>query len=104
MRRGLPCADSQALLDLPLFFSTFGPARLRVPVACPRCSAVLFCGAECRDVAERTHHGVECGVLPLLWGSGASITCLMALRAISQLPKGGESESGRSGQVCPDAD
>ncbi|XP_026278286.1 SET and MYND domain-containing protein 4-like [Frankliniella occidentalis] len=62
--------------------------RLRAPVACPRCSAVLFCSAACRTQAERTHHAVECSVLPLLWASGASITCLMALRAIAQLPKG----------------
>ncbi|KAJ1520536.1 hypothetical protein ONE63_003655 [Megalurothrips usitatus] len=62
--------------------------RLRAPVACPRCSAVLYCGEACRAQAERTHHTVECAVLPLLWSSGASITCLMALRAVSQLPKG----------------
>ncbi len=57
-------------------------------MACPRCSAVLFCSAGCRARAERTHHAVECSVLPLLWASGASITCLMALRAIAQLPRG----------------
>lgn len=58
--------------------------RLIAPVPCPRCSSVAFCTVTCQQEALSSHHSVECGVLPLLWASGASVTCLMALRIVSQ--------------------
>ncbi|KAF6205866.1 hypothetical protein GE061_020040 [Apolygus lucorum] len=53
---------------------------------CQKCSAVIFCGPKCQQMAYKTHHKHECEVLKTLWESGASITCLMALRIIIQKP------------------
>ncbi|CAG2067077.1 unnamed protein product, partial [Timema podura] len=53
-------------------------------VPCPHCCNVAFCSAACQQVALSTHHRVECPVLEVLWESGASVTCLMALRILSQ--------------------
>lgn len=53
-------------------------------MACDSCADVIFCSEECRDIACNGYHKFECGLLPHLWNSGASITCLMALRIITQ--------------------
>uniref|UniRef100_A0A146LER3 Protein-lysine N-methyltransferase SMYD4 n=1 Tax=Lygus hesperus TaxID=30085 RepID=A0A146LER3_LYGHE len=53
---------------------------------CPNCSAVIFCSPKCQQLASKTHHKYECEVLRTLWESGASITCLLALRIIIQKP------------------
>ncbi|XP_047102069.1 SET and MYND domain-containing protein 4-like isoform X2 [Schistocerca piceifrons] len=58
--------------------------RFSYPVPCPNCSAIAFCSNFCRDRALESHHKMECGILQILWDSGASVTCLMALRIISQ--------------------
>ena len=63
-------------------------ARLRAPLPCPTCAAVAFCSDSCRRAATATHHALECGLLDTLWRSGASVTCLMALRALTQKPPG----------------
>ncbi|XP_052868960.1 SET and MYND domain-containing protein 4 [Anopheles cruzii] len=58
--------------------------RAAVPIACARCSDVVFCSDECEAKANGSYHRYECGFLPTLWASGASITCHMALRMITQ--------------------
>lgn len=58
--------------------------RTNVPISCNHCADVVFCSEKCRDDAWNTFHQIECGVIQHLWNSGASITCQMALRAISQ--------------------
>ncbi|XP_014292302.1 SET and MYND domain-containing protein 4 [Halyomorpha halys] len=51
---------------------------------CPLCDQVKFCSERCQKLALSTYHLIECPILQTLWGSGISITCLMALRIISQ--------------------
>lgn len=58
--------------------------RSTIPIACNKCADIIFCSEKCRDVAMNTYHKYECGILGHLWNSGASITCLMALRIITQ--------------------
>lgn len=58
--------------------------RTDIPIACKQCADVIFCSTKCRDDAWNTFHRHECGIMLHLWNSGASITCQMALRAISQ--------------------
>lgn len=60
--------------------------RTNVPIACSNCADVVFCSEKCRDAACKSFHRIECGIMQHLWNSGASITCQMALRAISQKP------------------
>lgn len=58
--------------------------RTVAPIACPTCSNVIFCSSNCLDVAMKSYHKIECGILSTFWKSGASITCYMALRIMSQ--------------------
>ncbi|XP_055640402.1 uncharacterized protein LOC129777865 [Toxorhynchites rutilus septentrionalis] len=58
--------------------------RVNVPVCCPKCADVVFCSEECEKAASSSFHRYECGFLPIFWKSGASITCHMALRMITQ--------------------
>ncbi|KAJ6633064.1 SET and MYND domain-containing protein 4, partial [Pseudolycoriella hygida] len=58
--------------------------RSAAPLPCKNCSNVIFCSVECRDKATSTYHRFECGILKLLWNSGSSINCHMALRIMSQ--------------------
>ncbi|CAH1402398.1 unnamed protein product [Nezara viridula] len=51
---------------------------------CPLCDRVKFCSERCQKLALSTYHLIECPILQALWESGISITCLMALRIISQ--------------------
>ncbi|KAG5673986.1 hypothetical protein PVAND_003982 [Polypedilum vanderplanki] len=60
--------------------------RINVPIACSNCADVIYCSENCRDNSWKTFHRFECGIIQHLWSSGASITCQMALRAISQKP------------------
>ncbi|XP_014249101.1 SET and MYND domain-containing protein 4-like [Cimex lectularius] len=60
--------------------------RVKGGEPCPGCANVRFCSDQCSKVAMKTHHGVECKILKTLWESGASVTCFMALRIISQHP------------------
>ena len=58
--------------------------RTIAPYACTICTNVIFCSIKCRDIATNTYHQFECGILNILWKSGSSINCHMALRMISQ--------------------
>lgn len=58
--------------------------RTGIPIACNYCADVIFCSRKCRDKAWNSFHKTECGIMQHLWNSGVSITCQMALRAISQ--------------------
>ncbi|KAM3966739.1 SET and MYND domain containing, class 4, member 3 [Aphomia sociella] len=58
-----------------------------IPLACPTCPNVIFCSDKCLEVAQNSYHGYECHILPLLWKSGCSITCHIALRMITQNKK-----------------
>ncbi|XP_019536792.2 SET and MYND domain-containing protein 4 [Aedes albopictus] len=58
--------------------------RVTIPVCCPKCSDVIFCSEACEKKANSSYHQYECGFLPIFWRSGASITCHMALRMITQ--------------------
>ncbi|XP_068628489.1 SET and MYND domain-containing protein 4-like [Battus philenor] len=58
-----------------------------IPLPCPKCPNVIFCSEKCSDVAQKTYHRYECHFLPLLWKSGCSITCHIALRMITQTTK-----------------
>ncbi|XP_065073779.1 SET and MYND domain-containing protein 4 [Ochlerotatus camptorhynchus] len=58
--------------------------RVSIPICCPKCSDVIFCSETCEKEANSSYHQYECGFLPIFWKSGASITCHMALRMITQ--------------------
>ncbi|CAH2100286.1 unnamed protein product [Euphydryas editha] len=58
-----------------------------IPIPCPKCPNVIFCSDKCLDAALQSYHGYECHILPLLWKSGCSITCHIALRMITQKTK-----------------
>ncbi|RZC42755.1 SET and MYND domain-containing protein 4 [Asbolus verrucosus] len=58
------------------------------PIACPNCGYVVFCSLNCERQANSTYHKIECRIQPILFQSGASINCSMALRMISQKPHG----------------
>jgi SET and MYND domain-containing protein 4 len=58
--------------------------RCNIPIACTRCSDVIFCSKKCLNDAMNTFHKYECGTMQHLWNSGISITCQMALRIIAQ--------------------
>uniref|UniRef100_A0A182TQX6 MYND-type domain-containing protein n=1 Tax=Anopheles melas TaxID=34690 RepID=A0A182TQX6_9DIPT len=75
---------SVLLEDYSLDHCTHCFKRVSVPIACPLCADVVFCSDDCETKANATYHRYECGFLPILWGSGASITCHMALRMITQ--------------------
>ncbi|XP_063394307.1 SET and MYND domain-containing protein 4 [Cydia fagiglandana] len=55
-----------------------------IPLACPNCPNVIFCSDNCLEAAQKSYHAYECHILPLLWQSGCSITCHIALRMITQ--------------------
>ncbi|VVC29601.1 Tetratricopeptide repeat,Tetratricopeptide repeat-containing domain,Tetratricopeptide-like helical [Cinara cedri] len=61
-------------------------AKLVAPVPCPGCNRVAFCGDRCKRVALKSYHAIECPLLPTLFATGVSITCLIALRIITQQP------------------
>lgn len=71
----------QVLSDLFIFF------RCVIPLPCPKCPNVVFCSDKCSEVAQKSYHAYECHILPLLWMSGCSITCHIALRMITQHAK-----------------
>ncbi|VVD06120.1 unnamed protein product [Leptidea sinapis] len=61
--------------------------RCPIPMACPKCPNVVFCSENCQEIALKSYHGYECQILPLIWKSGCSITCHIALRMITQNTK-----------------
>lgn len=56
--------------------------RSIAPLYCHNCCNAIFCSELCQTNAS--HHRFECGLLPVIWNSGSSITCHLALRIISQ--------------------
>lgn len=60
--------------------------RSVVPVACSRCADVIYCSEQCREEAANKFHKYECGIVPILWRSGASINNHIALRIIASKP------------------
>ncbi|XP_047035670.1 SET and MYND domain-containing protein 4 [Helicoverpa zea] len=58
-----------------------------IPLPCPKCPNVVFCSDKCLETAQKSYHGFECHILPLIWKSGCSITCHIALRMITQRKK-----------------
>ncbi|CAB3257269.1 unnamed protein product [Arctia plantaginis] len=58
-----------------------------IPISCPKCPNVVFCSDKCSNYAQKSYHGYECHILPLIWKSGCSITCHIALRMITQNTK-----------------
>ncbi|XP_025202672.1 SET and MYND domain-containing protein 4 [Melanaphis sacchari] len=60
--------------------------RLVAPLPCPDCERVAFCGEFCKRIALESYHAIECSMLPALFSAGVSITCLIALRIITQQP------------------
>lgn len=60
--------------------------RLMAPLPCPDCERVAFCGEFCKRTALESYHAIECSMLPALFSAGVSITCLIALRIITQQP------------------
>ncbi|XP_026323810.1 SET and MYND domain-containing protein 4 [Hyposmocoma kahamanoa] len=55
-----------------------------IPLPCPNCPNVIFCSDKCLEIAQKSYHAYECHILPLLWKSGCSVTCHIALRLITQ--------------------
>lgn len=53
------------------------------PAACYNCSCIAYCSPCCRDTDAEMHLR-ECKLLPILWHSKASVTCFLALRAITR--------------------
>lgn len=58
-----------------------------IPLPCPKCPNVVFCSDKCLDYAQKSYHSYECHILPVIWKSGCSITCHIALRMITQNKK-----------------
>ncbi|XP_072746253.1 SET and MYND domain-containing protein 4 isoform X2 [Anoplolepis gracilipes] len=61
----------------------FARIFVSIPAACCTCSCVAYCSRRCRDMDAKVHLR-ECKLLPILWHSKASVTCFLALRAITQ--------------------
>ncbi|KAK0172396.1 hypothetical protein PV328_005718 [Microctonus aethiopoides] len=55
------------------------------PAACNTCTLIAYCSPSCRNADAKTHLN-ECTILGPLWLSNASITCLMAIKAVIQTP------------------
>ncbi|XP_037806669.1 SET and MYND domain-containing protein 4 [Lucilia sericata] len=60
--------------------------RTAIPVACPKCADVIYCSEKCQQRAMSSYHKYECGMLPTIWRSGASVNCHMALRIFANKP------------------
>ncbi len=58
----------------------FAPIRGVVP--CLRCSWVCYCSSDCREIASKSYHKYECGILKLLLESGFNCYPYLALRAL----------------------
>lgn len=83
-RRSQPGLFRTLVFLLSVVDANFVSFRSAAPLPCKDCCNVIFCSIECRDLATSTYHKFECGILKLLWNSGSSINCHMALRMISQ--------------------
>lgn len=47
---------------------------------------MVYCSEQCQQRAAKQHHRFECGILPVIWRSGASINNHMALRIVASKP------------------
>lgn len=56
--------------------------RSIAPIVCHKCVNAIFCSETCQESASFHKH--ECGLLPVIWNSGSSITCHLALRIVAQ--------------------
>ncbi|KAI4487055.1 hypothetical protein M0802_012078 [Mischocyttarus mexicanus] len=68
-----------------LCFFCFSKIIVPIPAACNVCSCIAYCSTRCRDKDAQVHM-YECNLLPVLWLSQASITCILALRTLLQKP------------------
>lgn len=77
----------QCILHCILYYLLYNVhRRLMAPLPCPDCERVAFCGEFCKRTALESYHAIECSMLPALFSAGVSITCLIALRIITQQP------------------
>lgn len=58
--------------------------RCFIPLPCPNCPNVVFCSEKCLERSTKSYHAYECHILPLIWKSGCSIICHIALRMITE--------------------
>lgn len=72
------------MCDIVYYNLLFYLYRTIAPIVCPNCPNIIFCSEKCKEIAMHSYHKIECNVLPLIWRSGSSINCHMALRIISQ--------------------
>ncbi|XP_011695563.1 PREDICTED: SET and MYND domain-containing protein 4 [Wasmannia auropunctata] len=77
------CASLLAENRLTHCHLCFARIFVPMPAACGTCNHVAYCSRRCRD-ADTQVHSRECKLLPALWHSRASVTCFLALRAITQ--------------------
>ncbi|CAK9796407.1 SET and MYND domain-containing protein 4 [Anthophora plagiata] len=54
-----------------------------IPADCQTCSYVAYCSTSCRDEDAKMHEN-ECTLLPILWTSKISVTCFLAIKAVTQ--------------------
>ncbi|XP_078044040.1 protein-lysine N-methyltransferase SMYD4 [Augochlora pura] len=79
------CAFLLAEYRLTHCNSCFTRVIVPIPAACNVCSCVAYCSIRCRNADAKVHQN-ECVLLPTLWYSNTSVTCFLALRAITQRP------------------
>ncbi|EFN88450.1 SET and MYND domain-containing protein 4 [Harpegnathos saltator] len=79
------CASLLAENRLTHCHLCFARIFVPIPAACRTCSCVAYCSRRCRDRDAQVHLR-ECSLLPVLWHSKASVTCFLALKAITQRP------------------
>ena len=59
----------------------FIPVRGVIP--CKKCTWVIYCSPECRDIADQSYHKTECGIIKLLLESGLNVYAYLVLRLIA---------------------
>lgn len=67
-----------------IVYSCFFAFRVLSPFPCLKCTAVIFCSSKCREIAMNSYHKYECSFHGSLLTEGASITCCLAVRLITQ--------------------
>ncbi|XP_025086995.1 SET and MYND domain-containing protein 4-like isoform X3 [Pomacea canaliculata] len=77
------------------------------PIGCQRCSHVLFCHEDCRDVSWRTFHSVECPYLDILHSVGIAhlalrIVVTAGLRFLLEFLQDEKQRSGRVPGLTPE--
>ncbi|CAH0562633.1 unnamed protein product [Brassicogethes aeneus] len=59
-------------------------ASIKTIVPCRGCPIVGFCSTKCENLAHKSFHKYECGILASLINNDPSINCLLALRLITK--------------------